>query len=372
MPFGGLAREIVEVDAVAPAAVIAAAARRAGRWTEVRSAAGRLSHAEDAPRADEATPFDLASVTKPVTALLVARLVRRGLLAWTTPLGALLEEARGTASDGVSIELLLAHRAGLDGHRPLYAPLVAGSAVDRAAALAEAASARRDGCDGDPPEQGFSPLYSDLGYLLVGAALERVANAPLDDLVAREVAAPLDLALGSARTLRARDARFSDRVAPTEIVPWRGGTIAGAVHDENAWAMAGDGSCGHAGLFGTASDVLALGCAILDAMAGRRDEFLGADEMTPLVRPRPGGTLRAGFDGKSAEGSSAGALFGPRTIGHLGFTGTSFWVDPDRDLAGVLLTNRVHPTRAADAIRRVRPKVYDAIARWADRSGAVC
>src|SRR6185295_3526939 len=131
------------------------------------------------------------------------------------------------------------------------APLVEGGTVDRAAALLTAADARREGCEGDPPEEGFAPVYSDLGYLLLGAAVAERAGADLDAVVAREVIAPLGLAIGSARQLRARapNAGWDARVAPTEIVAWRGGTIRGAVHDENAWALAGDASAGHAGLF---------------------------------------------------------------------------------------------------------------------------
>src|SRR6185436_20166909 len=99
---------------------------------------------------------------------------------------------------------------------------------------------------------------------------------------------------------------FRARVAPTEIVPWRGGVIRGAVHDENAWALSGARASGHAGLFGTGEAVVRLGQAVLDVFHGRMDEFLTPSELAPLIRPRPGGTLRAGFDGKSETGSSAG------------------------------------------------------------------
>jgi CubicO group peptidase (beta-lactamase class C family) len=139
------------------------------------------------------------------------------------------------------------------------------------------------------------------------------------------------------------------------------------VHDENAWFWSGDGASGHAGLFGSAAGVLAVGRALVDVMHGRLISFLTRDELWPLVRPRPPGTLRAGFDGKSAEGSSSGTLFGPSTIGHLGFTGTSLWCDIDREMVGVLLTNRVHPSRDNDVIRKVRPFAYDRIGEWAQR-----
>jgi CubicO group peptidase (beta-lactamase class C family) len=234
-------------------------------------------------------------------------------------------------------------------------------------ALTTAADARREGCDGEPPPEGFPPVYSDLGYLLFGAAIAARCGAELDAILEREVVAPLGLCVGSARQLRARDRGFDDSVAPTEVVAWRGGTVRGDVHDENAWAVAGDGTAGHAGLFGDARSVLEIGLAVLDALAGRRPSFLEADDLAPLVRDRPGGSLLAGFDRRSGAAPTSGSRFGARTFGHLGFTGTSLWIDPDAELVGVLLTNRVHPTRATDAIRRARPAVYDALVARFDR-----
>jgi CubicO group peptidase (beta-lactamase class C family) len=368
--LGEIAESVVNEHQASPAAVVAAAIRRDGTWQEGLGAGGRLWFADDAPAATTGTLFDLASVTKPVTALTFARLIRQGRLAPTEALhdALSLPQLAQTRSARVPLELFAAHRAGLDGHRPLYAPLAAGRRVDPDEALVAAADARREGCEGEPPPEGFAPLYSDLGYLLLGAALaarggEALAPlAPLDRVLEREVIAPLGLTMGSARQLRARDLGFDARVAPTEIVPWRGGVVRGAVHDENAWAIAGDGAAGHAGLFGDARSVLWLGEAVLDALAGRRSGWLDPEDMEPLVRPRPGGSLLAGFDRRSGDAPTSGRRFGPRTFGHLGFTGTSLWMDPDAELVGVLLTNRVHPTRDSVAIRKARPAVYDAIA----------
>jgi serine-type D-Ala-D-Ala carboxypeptidase len=361
-----LAIDLVDTQKVAPAAVIAASVRTACGWMTEVGVAGRLGTGPGEPAATPCTLFDLASLTKPVTALLVARLVRAGTIALGARLGALLSEARDTPTAGVTVEMLLAHRAGIEGHRPLFAPLERGGTLDRRAALVQAASARRPEARGAPPPGGFEPLYSDLGYLLVGEAAARAAGTDLDQAMQDHVVSPLGIEIASARRFRERDASFGVRVAPTEVVAWRGGTVRGLVHDENAWAMSGDGASGHAGLFGTAGGVLGLGCAILDCAAGRRPDFLTADEIAPLLRPRPLGTLRAGFDGKSDHGSSAGVKFGPKSFGHLGFTGTSIWMDPDRQLVGVLLTNRVHPTRESEGIRGARPVAYDAIANWAD------
>jgi serine-type D-Ala-D-Ala carboxypeptidase len=331
---------------VAQAVAAGCAARRdvRGGWSrEVGGAAGLL--------------FDLASLTKPMTAV---AFVRAGIDP-STPLGALLVEARGTASDGVPLELLFAHRAGLAAHRPLYAPLLSGGGqVDVSAALREAADARRADAAGPVPSGGFAPLYSDLGYVLAGEALARATGTrDAGQAIDRLVLAPLGID-GRAGTIRELASRgIEGPFAPTEDVPWRGGVVAGAVHDENAWALAGRGGAGHAGIFGTLDAVLTFGSAVVDAVEGRGP--LGDRSLAWLVRERAGGTLRAGFDGKSDSGSSAGSRMGPGAFGHLGFTGTSLWLDPDAGITVALLTNRVFPTREHLAIRAARPWAHDAL-----------
>jgi CubicO group peptidase (beta-lactamase class C family) len=303
--------------------------------------------------------FDLASVTKPMTAVAA---VRAGIDR-ATPLGVLLPEARGTASEGVSLELLLAHRAGLAGHRALYAPLLAGGRVDAAASLREAAGARRDDAVGPPPPEGFDPVYSDLGYALAGEAVARATGSrDAGEAIGRFVLEPLGIArqAGTVRELAARG--VVGPFAPTEDVPWRGGAVGGAVHDENAWALTGTGGSGHAGIFGTIDALVTFGVAVLDGLAGRGvfgDR--GPESLAWLVRPRAGGTLRAGFDGKSDEGSSAGVRLGADAFGHLGFTGTSVWLDPAAEVVVALLTNRVCPSREHRAIRDERPRAHDAL-----------
>jgi len=204
------------------------------------------------------------------------------------------------------------------------------------------------------PSREWPPLYSDLGYILAGEALARAVGArDAGEAIARLVLAPLGLT-GRAGTIRdLEEAGVRGPFAPTETVAWRGGAISGEVHDENAWALTGKGGSGHAGIFATVDAVLAFGAALL--------EVEGAPEYAWLFRERSGGTLRAGFDGKSPEGSSAGERMGPRTFGHLGFTGTSLWVDPDAGAVVVLLTNRVCPSRENVAIRAARPWVHDAL-----------
>ena len=338
---------------VAPLVATGWAARRAGRWREGTGGA-------------ESVLFDLASVTKPVLAVALAR----SGLSRADRLGQHVKEARGTPTGDLPLELLLAHRAGLDAHVKLYEPLLRGATVHRAEAFAQAARARR-GDPGQATASGFLPVYSDLGYLLAGEALAQFAGASDPDLVlAERVIAPLGLEgqLGSARQLEAQGLALRSIAAPTEDVPWRGGVIVGRVHDENAWALSPTGAPGHAGLFGDVSAVLRFGEAVLDALKGRASELSG--DLAWLVCERPGGTLRAGFDGKRtpSEGpTSAGTVLGARAFGHLGFTGTSLWIDPEAEIVVSVLSNRVHPTRDNVAIREARPWAHDALALRASK-----
>lgn len=344
-----LATEEVVAPGVARAAVLGVAVRCGDEFSVEVGCAGRAGEHAASP----STIFDLASVSKPFTAVAFARLAERGIVRPEQRLIELLPECIGSPAAAVTLEAALSHRAGFAPHRRLYRPLERRRALDRAQALREAAGSIIDSAP--------APVYSDLGYFLAGAALERASGLALDALVEREIANPLGLAVGSARQWYRKVADFHGRVAPTEFVPFRGGWLRGVVHDENAWALAGYGSAGHAGLFGTLAGVLSFGVALLEALAGRRDDWLSPARVGGLVAERPGGTLRLGFDGKSAEGSSAGATASDRSFGHLGFTGTSLWCDPTAESVTALLTNRVCPTRANNAIRACRPRVHEAL-----------
>lgn len=308
--------------------------------------------------------FDLASLTKPVIALTLARCERAGWLRRDEPLAELLPGLAQTASGPVSLDLLAAHRAGLEAHREFFVSQRGAAQPSCREVLVAAADARRPECTGPAPSEGFPPVYSDLGYMLLGAALAARSGLPLDELVDRQVVVPLGLGLGSARVLARRQRQVRGwlaRVAPTEHVPWRGGRVRGIVHDENAWLLDGDGMAGHAGAFGDVRSVLALGVAVADARAGRAAHFLSPAQLMPLLRRRTGGALGAGFDRRSGATPSSGRRFGSATFGHLGFTGVSMWVDPAAELVGVLLTNRVWPDRCNEAIRLARPAAYDGI-----------
>jgi CubicO group peptidase (beta-lactamase class C family) len=361
-----IANKLVVLAGVAPAACVAVARRTGVKWRFGVGAAGRHS-VSDARAVTAHTVFDLASVSKPFVALTAARLAQQGQLPLNSPVGNWLPEIGATETAEVAIELLLSHRAGLEAHRKLFRALRERRSFFRSSALLEAARARRPDCTGRPPEAGFAPVYSDLGYILAGEAISRAGGSPLDELVARQVCFPLGLDAGSTRQWLARCPDFLARVAPTEIVAWRGGELVAVVHDDNAWALGGHGIAGHAGLFADAGAVARLGAAVLDAQAGRFDDWLTAASLEPILRSRPGGSLRAGFDGKSGSTSAAGSASGPRSFGHLGFTGTSVWCDPDAELVTVLLSNRVNTDQDRSHISQARPRLHTALHEAARR-----
>ena len=150
------------------------------------------------------------------------------------------------------------------------------------------------------------------------------------------------------------------RTAPTEVDEWRGRLLVGEVHDENTWALGG--AAGHAGLFGTAAGVGAFARAFLRTIAGEPIARRSGDDARRSSRRTnvPNSSRALGWD-TMLPTSSCGTLMSPTSIGHTGFTGTSLWIDWERDLYVVFLTNRVHPTRANEAIRRIRPLLHDAI-----------
>jgi CubicO group peptidase (beta-lactamase class C family) len=301
----------------------------------------------------------LASLTKPFVASAAARLVTRGALTYAALADEILPDARGTVLSGVTLEQLLAHESGLDAWGGLYLDVQheVGSAAARRWIVSEAM--RRDG------DQNRGMVYSDLGYIVAGEVLAKVSGRPLQDVVTTEVLAPLGIQdrvfYAGALTAAARHQLAPD-VPPTERCDWRGRVVRAEVHDENCAALGG--VAGHAGLFGDAESVARLGVAWLDVLAGR-STFVSKDVRDRVFAPRPG-SHRLGWDTKSSDASAAGQRMGPRTFGHLGFTGTSVWCDPDRELVLVLLSNRVHPTRSNVKIRTFRPAFYDGVVHTFD------
>ncbi len=289
------------------------------------------------------TVFDLASLTKVVgTAMACWACIERGRLRLDDQVAALLP---GFATAGVRVRHLLTHTSGLPAWRDLRA---AGRdpAERLAAALREPAV--------QPP--GRAVVYSDLGFIALGALLEAVAGVPLPELARREVFAPL----GMGETCWLPPAAWLPRIAATEWSAEVGGWVWGSVHDENARALGG--VAGHAGLFATAADVARLGRALLEGGRGvlspRTVAVMSANATADLNEDR---TL--GWQARGRGGNSAGDLMSKSAFGHTGFTGTCLWVDPGLGLHAVLLTNRVHLGREATAaaILRLRARFHNAI-----------
>lgn len=310
------------------------------------------------------TVFDLASLTKPLAASAIAMvLVARGRLDLDARLGDCLPAARRSDKADLGVADLLAHGAGLPAWRPYGADLVRA----RGEAVAGTLEARRAVLSAilrEPLEQapGTRAVYSDLGYILLGLACERLAGARLDRLFARWIARPL----GLRRTFFvpvwrgvAQDPPVPTHdIAATERCPTRGRVLQGEVHDDNAFVLGG--VAGHAGLFGTARDVWTLLDAMTDAAGTVFDPGV-AREFRSLARAVPGSGRTLAFDTPAPEASSAGTCCPGGLVGHLGFTGTSFWLHPEARTAVVLLTNRVHPTRDNDEVRAFRPALHDLI-----------
>lgn len=283
--------------------------------------------------------FDIASITKPFVATLVHRLRARGALDVDRTIGELWPEVRGRPVAGETLRAVLCHRAGLPAWQPLHR-----DHSGRDVALAAAAPAT------DAPR----PTYSDLGYLLAGEIAARAAGEPLAAALSHEVLEPLGLF-----SVRYGPVR-PDETFPTGTCPFRARVVHGEVNDENAFAAGG--ICGHAGLFAHVTDVCRFGQAWLAALAGG-SPFLPEALALEAVTPLDPGTHALGWDTTKPEGSSAGTLMGPRTFGHLGFTGCSLWIDPAARVVIALLTNRTHPTRDNVAIRAFRPLFHDAVVR---------
>lgn len=322
-----------------PAAVVEVGTAEAVLW---QFACGRLTFDEDAPAADVDTLFDLASLTKVIaTASVTMRLVGERRLLLDTPVAAVLDA--WPSDRRVTVIDLLEHAAGLMAWCDCYR-----RCTDAAAFVREIARLPLE----YPPRT--RSIYSDLGFILLGLMLEAVGGATLD--------AQFGPWLGFSDLLFRPPASDRARTAPTEQDGWRNRLLVGEVHDENAYALGG--VAGHAGLFGTAAAVGAFARLVLQTT--RRETALGPPWLLRrfLTRSRVPGSSRAlAWDGMRPT-SSCGRRLSPAAVGHTGFTGTSLWIDPLRDLYLVLLTNRVHPTRppaGPDRLARLRPVLHDAV-----------
>lgn len=308
------------------------------------------------------TVYDVASLTKPVGTLAVfLRLWDEGALALETRAAALVPELTARGGEAITIAHLLGHAAGFPDYLPFHERLWAGERAG--AASAREALVRMVGATALVTAPGTAARYSDLGYILLGAALERAGGRRLDELARALVLEPLGMRATRFVDLdRAHPAPPVPGVAPTELCPRRG-LVWGEVHDENAHAAGG--VAGHAGLFSTAGDLVRFAAAVNAAVRGDAGGPFEPERARRVATTAaaPGTTWRLGWDTPSATPgvSHAGDRWPRDGFGHLAFTGCSLWLDPPRDRAVVILTNRVHPTRAGSGIRELRRAVMDAV-----------
>lgn len=309
-------------------------------------ALGHFTNEPGSPPVTVDSVFDLASVTKVVATTSMAMILyERGLLDLEAPLAGVLPEF---ASDDerrreITLHMLLAHRSGLPAYERLFLLAASKEEIVRAALSVPLKN--------DP---GTHAEYSDIGFILLGLALERIAEEPLDRFCQREIFGPL----GLLHTAFNPPAAWKPQIPPTaDDQTFRKRIIQGEVQDENASVMGG--IAGHAGLFSTAADMATFAHVLLSGGS----PIVGRETLALFTRRErsPEGTSRAlGWDTPSAP-SQSGKYFSPVSYGHLGYTGTSLWIDPERQLSVTLLTNRTWPDCANHAIKTVRPRFHDAV-----------
>lgn len=306
----------------------------------------------------ENTFFDLASLTKPlVTVVSLLTLIQENRISLDSSLGDLLAARFAIPYDkkGIRLWQLMSHCSGLPAHRSYFADVLAVPKGQRKDLIIHSILAENLEY---PPATAH--LYSDLGYILLGAAIEKLTERPLDEYFEKRISKPIGL------NDVLKFGPLTDRMeqldcAPTENEPWTHKRLCGVVHDDNCRVVMG-GVAAHAGLFGTARGVVELCNIICEVWQGRdRWQLFSPELLRRLVTTREGSTWSCGFDTPSRCQSSSGKYYGPSSVGHLGFTGTSMWMDLPRGISVVLLTNRVHPSRNNVAIRRLRPEVHNII-----------
>jgi CubicO group peptidase (beta-lactamase class C family) len=326
------------------ASAVAIAVGRHGRLVHLRGY-GTTDWAAGSGEVTDSTIFDLASVTKVVATTTAAMILEEeGRLSLDQRVAWYLPALTDTAKQAITVRQLLTHRGGFEAFAPLY------RTIRGREAYLEQINAR-------PLRNapGTATVYSDWDLILMQAVIERITGEPLDAFVARRVFGPL----GMRDTGYRPDPSLRPRIAATEVDTARGGLIWGEVHDPNAWAMGG--VAGHAGLFGSARDLAVFAQMLLNGGWYGGARLLKPQTIARWTAPQGANSSRAlGWDTPSGQ-SGAGRFFGPRSFGHTGYTGTSLWIDPERSLFVVLLTNRVNPTAENQKHVALRRAVADAV-----------
>jgi CubicO group peptidase (beta-lactamase class C family) len=302
------------------------------------------------------TFFDLASLSKPLaTTLFVYSLINKDSISLETTLSEIFPREIPLDKRIITVAQLLSHSSGLTGYKSFFKKFVP--------VIREENKERLLRYILDEPleyEPGSRCLYSDLGFMLLGFLVEEVTGISLVTNFREHISIPAGLEKQIFYNPVIGSRRDEKDFAATEDCPWRGRIMRAEVHDEHCWLM--DGVSGHAGLFGTAGGVLSLCESILESLQGREKKFFWSTMVARgLQKQYPDQTWCLGFDSPSQQKSSGGKYLSPGSIGHLGYAGTSFWIDPEKELVVVLLTNRVNPSRENTKIRQFRPYFHDSV-----------
>jgi CubicO group peptidase (beta-lactamase class C family) len=353
-------------DRVFPGAVALVA--RQGRIVFFECVGYRSMVPECAPMKKE-TIFDLASLTKVMATIpAIMKLVDEGRIALDDPLSKLILSADLGEKRDLTLRLLLTHSAGLIDWKPFYEKLRDHPLKERKRLLREMIIAEPFAY-----EPGKGSFYSDLGFMLLEWVIEEKAKGLLPEFVQKHFYESLGLKRtffggGEGRLLQGM---AKEEFAATEDCPWRKRVLQGEVHDDNAWTLGG--YSGHAGLFSTAEEIFAIANMLRDHFLGKRDDFFKTRTVREFFRRQyivKGSDWALGWDTRAWEGSSAGKYFSRDSVGHTGFTGTSIWMDLEKDVIAILLSNRVHPKRDNDKIKQFRPVFHDAVMEALDLENA--
>ena len=329
------------LDGAAPGAT--AAVGRYGRLVHL-NAYGVLAHSDSTP-VNVNTIYDMASLTKVIATNTAAMILEEeGKLDLNRTVVSYLPEFSAPDKSMITVRMLLTHRGGLEAFAPLY------KTFRGREQYLQQINTRPLVC-----VPGTKAIYSDWEMMLMQFVIERITGTTLDRFVAERVFGPL----GMSRTGFIPDSSLWSQIAPTEFDSTRGGVVRGFVHDENAWALGG--VSGHAGLFSTAPDLAIFAQMLLNGGTYKGVRILKPSTVARwTARQDPGSSRALGWDTPS-DRSSSGHYFSARSFGHTGFTGTSIWIDPERSLFVILLTNRVNETRQNNRHVPLRRDVADAV-----------
>jgi len=308
---------------------------------------GKFTYDSNSPVVKTSTIYDLASLTKVIAATTAAMIcIDSNYFMLDDKVGKYIPEFGTNGKENITIRNLLLHNSGLPAWKKFY-----DKKLTREQILLEIYSS------GLEYETGIKSVYSDFGMIILAKVIEKVTNTTLDKFCEKKIFEPL----GMNDTFFNPPDSVKKRIPPTENDNyWRHRLIKGEVHDETASLLGG--VSGHAGLFSSVEDLEKFMIMILNKGVYQNQRIINSETIELFTKRQSQENSRAlGWDTKSEKGSSAGNLFGENSFGHTGFTGTSIWVDPDRNLFVVFLTNRVYPSRVNNKILLIRPLLHDAV-----------